>query len=90
MTEGRIYGKAPQIDLDIELSRQKHCLTQLKGLVQSAHDVSEGGLGVAIAESVMTTENLGANVTVEGKRHYYSLNLNPASSFRSKRTPSGV
>ncbi|MEA5632216.1 AIR synthase-related protein, partial [Bacillus velezensis] len=35
--------------------------------VQSAHDVSEGGLGVAIAESVMTTENLGANVTVEGE-----------------------
>ncbi len=29
--------------------------------------MSEGGLGVAIAESVMTTENLGANVTVEGE-----------------------
>ncbi len=68
MTEGRIYGKAPQIDLDIELSRQKALLDAIKkGFVQSAHDVSEGGLGVAIAESVMTTENLGANVTVAGE-----------------------
>ncbi len=30
MTEGRIYGKAPQIDLDIELSRQKALLDAIK------------------------------------------------------------
>ncbi|MCI4139418.1 phosphoribosylformylglycinamidine synthase II, partial [Bacillus vallismortis] len=47
MTEGSIYGKAPQIDLDEELSRQKALLDAIKkGFVQYAHDVSEGGLGV--------------------------------------------
>lgn len=64
MTEGKIYGKAPEIDLDVEKARQTSLLNAIKqGLVQSAHDVSEGGLGVAIAESVMTTDGLGANIT---------------------------
>ncbi len=35
MTEGRIYGKAPQIDLDIELSRQKALLDAIKKRLRS-------------------------------------------------------
>lgn len=30
MTEGSIYGKAPQIDLDVELSRQRALLDAIK------------------------------------------------------------
>ncbi|WP_338594184.1 phosphoribosylformylglycinamidine synthase subunit PurL [Bacillus safensis] len=66
MTEGRIYGKAPEIDLDVELTRQEALLAAIQnGLVQSAHDVSEGGLGVALAESTFGTDGLGAHIRID-------------------------
>ncbi|WHX45526.1 phosphoribosylformylglycinamidine synthase subunit PurL [Bacillus pumilus] len=66
MTEGRIYGKAPEIDLNVELSRQEALLAAIQnGLVQSAHDVSEGGLGVALAESTFGTDGLGADIQID-------------------------
>ncbi|AVI40071.1 MULTISPECIES: phosphoribosylformylglycinamidine synthase subunit PurL [Bacillus] len=66
MTEGRIYGKAPEIDLDVELARQEALLAAIQnGLVQSAHDVSEGGLGVALAESTFGTDGLGADIQID-------------------------
>ncbi|KEP30040.1 MULTISPECIES: phosphoribosylformylglycinamidine synthase subunit PurL [Bacillus] len=66
MTEGRIYGKAPEIDLDVELTRQEALLAAIQnGLVQSAHDVSEGGLGVALAESTFGTDGLGAHIQID-------------------------
>ncbi|PRR88578.1 MULTISPECIES: phosphoribosylformylglycinamidine synthase subunit PurL [unclassified Bacillus (in: firmicutes)] len=66
MTEGRIYGKAPEIDLDVELTRQEALLAAIQnGLVQSAHDVSEGGLGVALAESTFGTDGLGADIQID-------------------------
>ncbi|WP_281215924.1 phosphoribosylformylglycinamidine synthase subunit PurL [Bacillus altitudinis] len=68
MTEGRIYGKAPEIDLDVELARQEALLAAIQnGLVQSAHDVSEGGLGVALAESTFGTDGLGAYIQIDLK-----------------------
>ncbi|WP_353853672.1 phosphoribosylformylglycinamidine synthase subunit PurL [Bacillus sp. Bos-x628] len=66
MTEGRIYGKAPEIDLTVELARQEALLAAIQnGLVQSAHDVSEGGLGVALAESTFGTGGLGADIQID-------------------------
>ncbi|MGX9292341.1 phosphoribosylformylglycinamidine synthase subunit PurL [Bacillus sp. A015] len=66
MTEGRIYGKAPEIDLDVELTRQEALLAAIQnGLVQSAHDVTEGGLGVALAESTFGTDGLGADIQID-------------------------
>ncbi|CUB23393.1 phosphoribosylformylglycinamidine synthase subunit PurL [Bacillus safensis] len=76
MTEGRIYGKAPEIDLDVELTRQEALLAAIQnGLVQSAHDVSEGGLGVALAESTFGTDGLGAHI---------QMDLNSAASLFSE------
>jgi phosphoribosylformylglycinamidine synthase II len=66
LTYGRIFGKAPELDLEKEATRQSELLAAIRaGLVQSAHDVSEGGLGVALAESLMSTK-LGADVQLEG------------------------
>ncbi|MFD1737921.1 phosphoribosylformylglycinamidine synthase subunit PurL [Bacillus salitolerans] len=66
LTYGRIFGKAPELDLEKEATRQSQILGAIRaGLVQSAHDVSEGGLGVALAESLFST-NLGADVQLEG------------------------
>lgn len=61
---GRAFGQAPALDLEVEVSRQARLLEAIqKGLITSAHDLSEGGLAVAIAESVMGT-GLGADLTL--------------------------
>ncbi|MBH0231459.1 phosphoribosylformylglycinamidine synthase subunit PurL [Halobacillus yeomjeoni] len=66
MLEGKHFGKAPRIDLDIEASRQKQLLNAIQsGFVASAHDLSEGGLAVALAESLFENE-LGCDVALEG------------------------
>ena len=39
----------------------------LQGAVQSAHDLSDGGLAVAIAESCFASKGLGAQVKIEGE-----------------------
>lgn len=44
-------GPAPRLNLDEELKVQACCLEAIKqGLVSSAHDISDGGLAVALAE----------------------------------------
>lgn len=52
-------GKPPRVDLEREKRLHLCCLKAIKeGILSSAHDVSEGGLAVAIAESCITG-NLG-------------------------------
>ena len=57
---------APYFNLDEEWSLQQ-CITSLiqKDLIQSAHDVSEGGLVTALLESAFAN-NLGFDVSSEG------------------------
>ena len=51
---GTIQGSAPILDLEYERSLQAACLEMISlGLVASAHDVSEGGVAVCLAESMM-------------------------------------
>ncbi|MGO1060819.1 phosphoribosylformylglycinamidine synthase subunit PurL [Planococcus sp. FY231025] len=66
MVEGRIFGKAPSIDLDVEAQRQAQILSAIQqGLVASAHDVAEGGVAVALAEKAFG-KGLGIDVTLSG------------------------
>lgn len=66
LVKGRIYGKTPEIDLAKETERQKQILTAIQeGLVSSAHDVAEGGVAIALLESLFGT-NFGAEITLEG------------------------
>jgi phosphoribosylformylglycinamidine synthase subunit PurL len=68
LTYGRIFGKAPELDVDVEYKRQQAVLGAIRqGLVESAHDLAEGGLAVALAESLFGTNGLGADVQVDGK-----------------------
>jgi len=56
-------GDAPSLDLSKEKALQDTVLAAIKkGLVESAHDCSEGGLAVALAESCITAKKLGAKV----------------------------
>ncbi|WP_368505812.1 phosphoribosylformylglycinamidine synthase subunit PurL [Alkalihalophilus sp. As8PL] len=67
MVNGSISGKAPTLDLNVEKALQAMLLQAIKsGLVESAHDVAEGGVAVALAESVIDTE-VGAHVTLDGE-----------------------
>ncbi|PGS50897.1 phosphoribosylformylglycinamidine synthase subunit PurL [Bacillus sp. AFS041924] len=67
LLNGKIFGKAPSIDLAIESSRQEQILAAIQaGVVASAHDLSEGGLAVAIAESTFGPSEVGATITIEG------------------------
>ncbi|USK60227.1 phosphoribosylformylglycinamidine synthase subunit PurL [Peribacillus asahii] len=68
LTEGEIFGRAPEIDLDVEQARQQQILAAIQaGLIKSAHDVAEGGLAVALSESLFGEKALGASVTVTGE-----------------------
>jgi len=61
---GRKVGPVPRLDPALELAVQ-NALRQLirSGLVRSAHDCSEGGLAVALAESCFNPEGLlGAEI----------------------------
>lgn len=54
---GRITGRPPYIDLQVEQATQQAILTAIrKGLVQSAHDLAEGGIAVALAEACISGE----------------------------------
>ncbi|WP_379971095.1 phosphoribosylformylglycinamidine synthase subunit PurL [Ectobacillus sp. sgz5001026] len=68
MVDGRISGPSPSIDLKVEATRQQQLLAAIQtGLVQSAHDIAEGGFAVAIAESLIGAKALGAAVQVKGE-----------------------
>ncbi len=57
-----IAGKPPEIDFELELKVQKSCREGIrKGWVKSAHDLSEGGLAIALAECCITGQ-LGAEI----------------------------
>lgn len=66
--DGKYEGKAPHLDLTIEAERREKLLSLIQAgvKIQSAHDLAEGGLGVALAESLFSSEELGAEVTLSG------------------------
>ena len=65
----KIRGVPPQLDLELEKKVQDLCLYGIReGLIKSAHDTSEGGLAVAIAECCISKggrENVGAKIDMD-------------------------
>jgi phosphoribosylformylglycinamidine synthase len=63
-------GKVPELDLNREVAVQKACLAAAEaGLLASAHDCSDGGLAVALAElcfSSLGRDAIGAEVDLKG------------------------
>jgi phosphoribosylformylglycinamidine synthase II len=61
-------GKVPALDLERELAVQRACLAAAEaGLITSAHDCSDGGLAVALAEACFSSlgrEAIGADVNL--------------------------
>jgi phosphoribosylformylglycinamidine synthase len=83
---GGIEGNVPHLDLELERRVQEACLKTIQaGLVESAHDCSDGGLSVAIAESCFSSyrrDAVGCVVSLEGP-------LSPAALLFSE-TPSRI
>lgn len=64
IVHGVVEGRPPQLDLDVEKKLLGAVLEAIQsGLVRSAHDLSEGGLAVALAESCISG-GIGAKVDV--------------------------
>src|SRR5688572_10323011 len=65
----RDEGQIPALDLQRELAVQAACLRAAEaGLLRSAHDCSEGGLAVALAESCFSSLNrdaIGAQISLD-------------------------
>lgn len=68
VVHGKVAGDTPQLNLYREKAVQKFCRELIEqGIVRSAHDVSEGGLAVALAESCIGgAMPRGATVRLEG------------------------
>jgi phosphoribosylformylglycinamidine synthase II len=64
------HGQAPAIDLEAERAVQTACLRAAEaGLLRSAHDCSNGGLAVALAECCFSSLNraaFGADIDISG------------------------
>jgi phosphoribosylformylglycinamidine synthase II len=63
---GRKAGRPPRLDVERELAVQNAVRDLIRaGLIRSAHDCSEGGLAVAIAESCFNPDGLfGARIEI--------------------------
>lgn len=60
-------GRPPHLDLDFEARVEEACLSAIQsGIIKSAHDCSEGGLAVALAECCISSKNtaIGAEITL--------------------------
>jgi phosphoribosylformylglycinamidine synthase len=62
---GPVVGPCPRLDLDLERALQQFVLeANRRGLINAAHDLSEGGLAVALAECcIASADGLGVAVT---------------------------
>jgi phosphoribosylformylglycinamidine synthase II len=66
VVHGRKEGLPPRLNFDLELRVQEVLAALIRqGVVQSAHDCSEGGLGVALAECCISGEKqIGASIRI--------------------------
>jgi phosphoribosylformylglycinamidine synthase len=65
VAHGLVAGRPPALDLELEGDVQAAVRTAVRtGLLQSAHDVSEGGIAIALAESCVLG-NIGARVALD-------------------------
>ncbi len=59
-----VKGNAPILDIQEEMNLQKAVLSAIRaGLVSSAHDCSEGGLAICLAEmAILSSNNIGCEI----------------------------
>jgi phosphoribosylformylglycinamidine synthase len=82
---GKASGAVPRLDLEAEKAVQKVCLDAIQaGLVRSAHDCSDGGLAVTLAESCFSSYHrgaIGARIDLSEHAKLSGISLSPALLF---------
>ena len=64
-----ISGRPPEIDLKLEKLVQNFLINNIQnGFINSAHDVSDGGISIALAECCISS-GLGANCQIPSSPH---------------------
>jgi phosphoribosylformylglycinamidine synthase len=77
-----VRGLPPALDLDAERALQALLVTLAdERLVRSAHDCSDGGLAVAIAECCFDTAGMGAEISIDGVEVARDARLNVAAAL---------
>jgi phosphoribosylformylglycinamidine synthase len=67
VVEHIVAGVPPEVDLSAEKALQQLLVAGVReGLIRSAHDCSDGGLAVALAECAFNTGGIGLSVDVSG------------------------
>src|SRR5262252_4824091 len=79
---GVVQGEPPSLDLRAERALQD-LLVQLvsERLVRSAHDCSDGGLAVTLAECTFDTPGIGANASIDPVRVAHGPEINRAAAL---------
>ena len=77
-----VRGVPPALDLDAERKLQALLVT-LAGerLMRSAHDCSDGGLAVTVAECCFDTNGIGAELSIEGAGVSREVTMNTAAAL---------
>ena len=99
---GREEGAPPPVDLAIEKRHGTFVRDQIRaGVIKAAHDISDGGLGVALAEMAMRS-GLGCSIDLpdnnphiafyaeDQARYVVSCAQGTADAFRSKAAEAGI
>ena len=66
VVHGLVRGTPPWVDLKLERAVQQSCLKAIgRGIIRSAHDVSDGGLAVTLAECCISGPEKALGVRIE-------------------------
>jgi phosphoribosylformylglycinamidine synthase II len=91
---GRLGGPPPRIDLEAEKKLQRLVLELARAhVLSSAHDVSDGGIAVALAECCTTSRDgtlIGAHVTLPGASAASDATATPVAATLFGEAPSRV
>ena len=79
---GLKMGDSPQIDLEREKAVQRTCFEAIKaGLINSAHDCSEGGLAVTLAECCILNSHQKIGAIIDLLPSHFPFSLRTDSLF---------
>jgi len=93
VVHGLETGQPPRLNLPEERAVQQACLEAIRaGIVSSAHDCSDGGLAVAVAECCITSPagRLGARLEIPGDLRPDALLFSESASRIVLSVPSGA
>ena len=89
----QLWGQPPALDMDYE-KRVHDCMRAIlaEGLAESAHDLSDGGLAVAVAECSFGPAHIGAQLDIDSdlRPEFLAFHEGPSRILISTGNPKRV